>query len=195
MPVLIAAVIVVGTLCLVDLLLTFGVIRRLREQTALLAAPDSRERAVIGVPEGELPGGFSATTTTGEVVSGTAGVRVVAFFASGCSACPERVPPLMRYLSRNGIGQDGVLAVVQGGDSVPPPSYLADLTGVARVCAGPDNDGIVQAFQTAAFPSFCLLDARGAVAASTHDPAALPSVGDDLLEPGLNISSAGHSHG
>jgi len=88
MPVLIAAVIAVGTLCLVDLLLTFGVIRRLREQTALLAAPDSRERAVIGVPEGELPGGFSATTTTGEVVSGTAGVRVVAFFASGCAACP-----------------------------------------------------------------------------------------------------------
>ena len=38
MPILIAAVVVVGCLCLLDLLLTFGVIRRLREHTSMLTA-------------------------------------------------------------------------------------------------------------------------------------------------------------
>ena len=37
MPIVIAAVTIVGVLCVLDLLLTFGVIRRLREHTAMLA--------------------------------------------------------------------------------------------------------------------------------------------------------------
>jgi len=39
MAILSAAIVVVGLLCLADLLLTFGVIRRLREHTEQLTGP------------------------------------------------------------------------------------------------------------------------------------------------------------
>ena len=45
MPILIAAVVVVGGLCLLDLLLTFGVIRRLREHTSMLTGAGGGLRA------------------------------------------------------------------------------------------------------------------------------------------------------
>jgi hypothetical protein len=69
-PIVIAAVIVVGVLCVLDLLLTFGVIRRLKEHTAMLAERGSGSLAppVIGLAEGERPGAFSATTADGQRV-------------------------------------------------------------------------------------------------------------------------------
>ena len=39
MAVLVARIIIVGILCLTDLLLTFGVIRRLRERMVILGGP------------------------------------------------------------------------------------------------------------------------------------------------------------
>ncbi len=173
MPILTAAVVVVGGLCLLDLLLTFGVIRRLREHTSMLTAARGQTEPTVGLPVGKLPGAFTALTISGEVMTGTAGLRVVAFFSSWCSACPERVPPFVEYLSRHRIGRDSVLAVVAGDASTPPP-YLDRLAEVAQACVEPNDGEITKAFEVTGFPAFCLLDADGAVAASGYDPAALP---------------------
>ena len=172
MPVLIAAVVVVGGLCLLDLLLTFGVIRRLREHTSMLAAR-GETNPPVGLAEGLSPGAFTASTISGEVVAGTTGLRVVAFFSPWCKSCPERVPPFLEYLSSHRIGRDSVLAVVASDDGTSPP-FQDQLVEVAQTCVEPHEGEIVKAFEVAGFPAFFLLDADGVVAASGFDPATLP---------------------
>jgi len=172
--VLIGAVVVVGVLCLIDLLLTFGVIRRLREHTAMLAPSQPRGDHVTGLTAGGTPEAFTATDNEGAVVQGAAGLSVVAFFSASCSVCPKRVPAFVDYVRAHRIGRNEVLAVViaQASDSVP---YLADLAEVARVCAEPSDDSIERAFAVQAFPAFFVLDAAGTVRGSSYDPAALPA--------------------
>lgn len=171
MPILIAAVAVVGGLCLLDLLMTFGVVRRLREHSRMLAGSDPA-RPLVALSPGELPGDFSRKTLSGSVVTGTTGLRVVAFLASWCSICPERVPSFIGYLRDHRIGRDSVLAVVEGGDDAPP-AYLDRLAEVAQVCVEPPDGTIAKAFGVQGFPAFCLLDSAGALVASGHDPATL----------------------
>jgi thiol-disulfide isomerase/thioredoxin len=173
MPIVIAAVALVGILCLLDLLLTFGVIRRLREHTALLSAGVGRPVPVIGLSDGEHPGAFSTLTTGGEPVRGTTGLRVVAFFSSQCSVCPVRAPTFANYLSAHRVSRESVLAISVGPGSTPP-SYLSEMAQAAQICVEKPGSEIAQAFKVNAYPSFILLDADGAVAMSGPDPAALP---------------------
>lgn len=174
MPILIAAVIVVGSLCLLDLLLTFGVIRRLREHTTMLTGIGELTRPpALGVSTGELPGAFSAVTTTGDVVHGPAGLTVVAFFSASCSVCPRRVPPFVEYLTSHRIGIDSVLAVIAGDGEAPPP-YTAQLHEVAQVAMESYDGPTAKAFGVAAFPTFCVLGQDGTLVASGWDPATLP---------------------
>jgi hypothetical protein len=172
MPVLIAAMAVVGAVCLVDLLLTFGVVRRLREHTEMLT-PAGSDRRPSGLAAGELPGTFATVTTDGELVHGTTGLRVVAFFASWCSVCPERVRPFAGYLRAHGISPDSVLAVSVGPDDAPP-AYLTELEGLAQICLEKDNGEIAQAFKVNGFPMFYLLEVGGTVVVSGYDPSSLP---------------------
>jgi hypothetical protein len=170
----IAAIAIVGVLCLLDLLLTFGVIRRLREQTDIINVVNAgRARGTtLGMAPGEAPAAFSAATTEGAMVSGPAGLRLVAFF-SRCSICPERVAPFADYLTANRIDRDSVLVVSVGPGGEPQP-YLSALAPVARICVEPDGGQIVKAFELSGFPAFFLLDAAGAVAATEFDPDELP---------------------
>jgi hypothetical protein len=174
MAVLTAAVIVIGILCLTDLLLTFGVIRRLREQSAIHGGASAAELSVSGLDAGETPGQFAGVSTSGEQVTGPAGFRLVAFFSSWCSVCPKRVPVFVDYIQANQVGHDSVLAVVTGSDAEPVP-YLGRLAEVAQVCVEPDDGDLAMAFKVTGYPAFCLLDADGALLAVSHDPDALPT--------------------
>jgi hypothetical protein len=173
--VLVAAVALVGGLCLLDLLLTFGVIRRLREHAELISLGGVPDIPVLGVTAGEQPAPFSATTTEGDLVSGPGGLTMVAFFSTTCSACPERVPPFVSYLSDHGIARDFALAVVLGPQD-EPPAFATALAGVARVTTASEleDDPLTRAFKVVGYPAFCLLDDDGTVIATSHDPAALP---------------------
>lgn len=172
MPVLTAAVVAVAVLCLVDLLLTFGVIRRLREHTTLLSSRGG-ETTVMSLIAGETPGPFAAVTTDGKQTTGPAGFRVAAFFSSSCSICPRRVPAFVDYLRANHVAHDAVLAVILAGadESVP---YLDRLAEVARVCVQSADGELASAFKVVGYPAFCLLDVDGAVQAISYDPAELP---------------------
>ena len=163
-----------GCLCLLDLLLTFGVIRRLREHTSMLTAAEGTIESYVGLRAGESPEPFSAVTISGEEVAGAAGLRMVAFFSSWCAACPEQVPPFVEYLSRHRIGRDSVLAVVAGDSSTPPP-YLDRLAEVAQACVVQEDGDIAKAFKAS-------LDSRRSACltpmvswpASGYDISALP---------------------
>jgi hypothetical protein len=173
MPILAAALAIVAALCLLDMLMTFGVIRRLREHTELISGMNVPGAPVIGLAIGESPMAFSSGTIGGELVSGTAGLRLVAFFSTGCSACPERVAPFAAYVAQNRLSKNSVLAVVVGNEDSPPP-YLSQLTEVALVCADGLDGPVSRAFNVAGFPAFCLLDSDGSVLAAGFNPVDLP---------------------
>jgi hypothetical protein len=173
MPVMIAAVVIVGGLCLLDLLLTFGVIRRLREHTTMISGAAGKPRLASGLSAGDVPAAFSAITTDTEIVSGAARLRVVAFFASWCSVCPERVQPFAEYLGAHDIRRDNVLVVSVGPGSTLP-SYLTELSLLAQICIEQEDGEIARAFKVTGFPAFFLLDSDGSVALSEFSPSALP---------------------
>jgi hypothetical protein len=169
MPLLIAVVAVVGGLCLLDLFLTFGVIRRLREHTELLSAARRAPSQALGLPAGERPGRFSAVTTEGEQVSSAAGLRVVAFFSSSCSICPERAPSFASYLRAEHFERDSVLVISVGPENVVPP-YLDELAGLARICIEEEDGDIAKAFKVNGVPVFFQLDADRVVVGTEWDP-------------------------
>jgi hypothetical protein len=170
-----AAVVVVGLLCIADMLLTFGVVRRLRVHSALLSEYGGAESAVIGLSPGDVPEQFALRSDDGEQVLGPAGLRVAAFFSSTCSACPEQVPAFVEYLRSNHVERDSVLAVVVGSAGEPVP-YLTQLGEVARVRAEPEAAELTTAFKVTGYPAFCLLDDDGAVVAAGYDPGRLPAL-------------------
>lgn len=178
MAVLVAAVALTAALCLVNLLLMFGVVGRLREHSRMLSESRTLPE-VTGLLPGEAPAAFSAVSATGTPVGNTTGVRVAAFFSTKCSVCSERVEPFISYLSERKISRDQVLAVIVGngapeGGRVTP--YADQLAGVATVCNEHDEGGVAAAFKVTGFPAFCLLDEDGQLTASGYDPAMLPAL-------------------
>ena len=49
------AVVLIGVLCVVNLLLMLGVVRRLREHTAMIVAGHGAHTSAVGVPQGAVP--------------------------------------------------------------------------------------------------------------------------------------------
>lgn len=178
MPVLVAAVALTAALGLVNLLLMFGVLGRLREHGKLLSEPRTLSEVTALLP-GEAPGAFTAVSSTGLPVRTATGLRIAAFFSTQCSVCSTRVEPFISYVSTHKISQGRVLAVVVG-NSAPDggelTSYVNQLAGVATVCSERHDGGISTAFKVNGFPAFCLLDQDGLLTASGYDPAMLPAL-------------------
>ncbi|MFD6567044.1 TlpA family protein disulfide reductase [Micromonospora profundi] len=112
--VLLTAVVVVGALGCLNLLLLFGVIRRLRaltEQLAVSAPADSLGPARPSVGE-RLPS-FTARTLTGEPITedfAASGETYLGFFSTGCAPCVEHLPRFVELVAA--AGPDRVLVVI-----------------------------------------------------------------------------------
>lgn len=174
MVVLEAAVVLVGALCALDLLLTVGVIRRLRQHTEMLGAAGPAAPPVTGLAPGEQAGAFTAVTLDGELVASSSGLRAVGFFAARCSACPEQVGPFTDYLAGHAVGADSALSVVVAAPG-EPPAYLDRLRAAGRVCVAEEASDLLAAFKVSGFPAFFALDPEGVVLGAGYDPARLPA--------------------
>lgn len=186
MAYLAASVALLGILCGANLLLTVGVVRRLREHTAKLAAvPDWGQGPGMSVSPGEMVGDFLVTTIDGEPVAREilSGTTLVGFFAPGCPGCEERVPDFAGHA--RAMGRDQALAVLAGGgplDDQQPgeASRLIDgLGGSARVVIEDLQGPLTKAFGVSSFPSFALVSDGGTVIAVSADLVSLAS----LLQP------------
>ncbi|MFG6192716.1 hypothetical protein [Nonomuraea sp. JJY05] len=171
------AVVLVGALCLLDLLLTFGVIRRLRAHTAELERLGNNgmwTSDLIPAP-GHKVGDLAASTLDGDPVSAAtfAEQTLVAFFSQGCSACEDKLPEFVSQAGAVPGGRDRVLAVVSG-EPAQMTETLDALSPVARVVAGQQAAPVIDAFAVRAFPTFSLVEA-GTVLASDNDLARLPA--------------------
>ncbi|SEG98043.1 hypothetical protein SAMN05444920_111167 [Nonomuraea solani] len=158
MPFLIAAVVFVGLLCLFNLVLMLGVLRRLREHTAELGRLAGRSMLMPYDP-GVLVGRA--------LPEAAAGARLVGFFDVGCSTCHERAP-----LFAEEAGKQPALAVVTG-DGAKVGELVAVVGGVASVLTGEEAAHLTHALGVEAFPTFLRADEDGHVVAADTELAEL----------------------
>jgi thiol-disulfide isomerase/thioredoxin len=171
------SVVVVGVLAILNLLLTFGVIRRLREHTELISAGGGMGPPDLMVGVGESPGDFTAAAIDGTTVTREAlvGGQFVGFFSPDCEPCKEMAPRFAGRAAALPGGRTQVLAVVVGAmDEVE--ELVALLEPVARVVVEDslDASGVAGAFKVKGVPAMCTLNDDGVVAASGFDVVELP---------------------
>ncbi|MEV4835869.1 redoxin domain-containing protein [Nonomuraea sp. NPDC049486] len=165
MSVLWAALAIVFIICLLNLVLTVAVIRRLREHTELInrggGHPPGQEE--ITLPAGARVGEFSAVTGDDRTVTrdDLRPGMLVAFFSPRCPTCEEQKPAFIRYVSGLPGGRDQVIAVLLGS-----PEELGglreELGGIAQIVIEGDVDGaMAAAFGLRGYPAFCLMGQDG----------------------------------
>jgi len=148
MTVLVAAVVLLGALCVFDLFLTFAVLRRLREHTAELAALAGTRRpgpdvgALVGL---RLPDPVLAHEP-----------RWVGVFDAHCSTCFEHAPAFAAEAAHTPLA-----AVVAG--SGPKAGELAALLTGIPVLTGTAAAEVVSALEVPAFPTFLRVAPDGTV--------------------------------
>jgi hypothetical protein len=167
MWILTALVVFVGVLGLLNLVLTLGVIRRLREHTELISSrPPQAPDAML--PAGTTIADFVATTLDGGVVTreDISDMTLVAFLSPACDLCEEQVPLLLERAREMPGGRDRVWVVVVGkGEETQP--YAERFREVATVFIEPANAPLPLAFSLNGYPAFGLVDRGGTVLAST----------------------------
>jgi thiol-disulfide isomerase/thioredoxin len=163
MSVLTAAVVVVGILCLLDLLLSFGIIRRLRQQNEALR--DLREKQAAAEPDIMAPAGSRIELSDVDV----AGV-LVGFFSPNCEPCKERMPQFIEYAT----GHPGKVLAVAAGPADEVADMVVRLGEVAEVVVEEMGGPLHNAFGTTGYPAVCLVDDDKTVVASGWEMSALP---------------------
>ncbi|WP_432120003.1 TlpA family protein disulfide reductase [Streptomyces sp. bgisy032] len=153
MAALTAAVVLVGMLCAVDLLLTMGVIRRLREY-----GPDGPARAPSrGMtplrPGEELPA-FTAVAVDGARVgrSSLPDGALIAFLSPNCEPCRAKLPELVAHAAADPGGRERTIAVVVG-EPKECEGFVRELSPVARVVVEPKGGPVCAALRVDAFPT------------------------------------------
>ncbi|MFC7549386.1 TlpA family protein disulfide reductase [Plantactinospora sp. GCM10030261] len=175
MSYLVTAVAVLALLCLVNLVLSFGVIRRLRQHTELLNRPghDAGERDLVR-PVGSPVGEFATTTVDGDPVSreSVGAATLFGFFSVQCPACRERKPDFLAGAPRYAAAGWNVLAVVVG-DPAESADLVTELRSAGAVLTEEMGGSVGRAFALTGFPAFVLVR-DGRIAASSFDFHQLP---------------------
>ena len=165
MPFLTALVALIGAVCLLDLVLTLGVMRKLREHAAVLARSAAEAERPPMLAAGAVAAPFEAVDTAGEPVSRDAltGRTLVGFFSPSCNACTEQMPGFLTDAAAFPGGRDRVLAVIAASEGEDTSAYRDRLGTAARVVVEPHQTGIAKALGVRGLPTFCVLDGTGRV--------------------------------
>jgi hypothetical protein len=158
----------IGLLCLLNLALMLGVIRRLREHSARISSGISAQPDPM-LSVGEMVDEFTTTTVDGEPVSRDllTGQTIVGFFDPDCELCHEHLPGFIAEAGAS--GRERALAVVRGsGDDAT--EMVALLTPAARVVTEQRRGPVARAFHVKAMPSFCRLDESHVIRAVGYEP-------------------------
>jgi thiol-disulfide isomerase/thioredoxin len=161
-----AAVVLVGLVCALNLLLTVGVVRRLREHTQQFADLNNRNRPALQPRPGAVIADFDVADTDGRPVArglldtGT----LVGFFAPDCGPCKELLPRFVEHATALREQAGEVFAVVAS--TTEDRELIAKLSSVARVIVEPPNGPTIQAFGISGFPTLVLVGGDGVVAAA-----------------------------
>ncbi|GIH06140.1 hypothetical protein Rhe02_42070 [Rhizocola hellebori] len=164
MYLLTAAVVIVGLLCLLDLILTLGVIRRLREHTETLAQLSSSGRD--GIAPGTVVGDIHGRSITGTAIDRTfltgGEDTVIGFFSPGCGPCKALLPEYLSFVSDI---PSRVLTVIVG-DHDAASEYVEALAGTGEIVVESPPGAIAQALGVDGYPTICMVDNGGRVVAA-----------------------------
>ena len=170
-----AAVVIVGCLCVLDLLLTVAVIRRLREQGEALAALSGGERPdeTLLSPGTQVPDVLVVTSDGSEARLRSFGTGfLLAFLSTHCDACHEQLPSLERYAHKFPGGRDSVLAVISGDSD--GKALVDRVKPIARLVTERENGPITSAFSVNIWPAYLVVGPDGMVDATGHAIEELP---------------------
>jgi len=172
-----ALIVVVGIVCVLNLVLVFGVIRRLKEHDQALArlphgagAPAASMRA----PGSEV-GEFTAVSTDDVPVTKETlhAETMVGFFSVSCAPCVENAPKFAEHAAGVPGGRDSVLTVVVADGDDDPSEMVRVLGDTARVVVEGYDGPIATAFSVTAFPTYAVV-AAGRITATALDVTTLP---------------------
>ncbi|MFE9017154.1 hypothetical protein ACFYNL_00985 [Streptomyces sp. NPDC007808] len=143
---------------LFNLLLLYGVVRRLKEI-------ESRPAHVTSTPVTGITDAHRLTAgATVDIPDGTR-PTLVAFFAPGCEPCEQLLPLVVTSAMDEPGGRERVLAVLSEGTDDDNARFTKALEPVARVIAGDAKDPWVEswitAFRVDGLPLVCGLDDTG----------------------------------
>jgi len=174
-PVL-GAIVLLGLLSLLNLLLTYGVVRRLREHEQRLGSTGAGGEPVPQLAPGSRLPEFTAVATDGrEITAGSlgTGVAFLGVFATKCRPCHEQLPRFLEAVSA--LDRDRVLVVINddGDDREALAALVSRAEAVARVVVAPTPNPLAAAIGVDTFPTMLMLDG-GRVIASAFDVARLP---------------------
>ncbi|URM95311.1 hypothetical protein LUW76_13850 [Actinomadura madurae] len=159
----VAGVLLVGTLCILDMLMTFAVLRRLRDHSTRFAMLSFAEKlgdtGYLERFENRRFPEFSVTTT-GKVglSSGSMVGRSwsIGFFSAGCAPCHEQAPAF------GALGTDAALAVVTG-TGRDAEELLDLLPGEAMAVTGADAAALAELLDVTMFPTFLEVNVSGRI--------------------------------
>ncbi|MFI6048443.1 hypothetical protein ACIA8C_43020 [Nocardia sp. NPDC051321] len=187
MSILIAVTTILAIATAAHLVVTLGLVRRLRAHTDLLAQlADNTDRLL---PTGTPIPAFTAQTVDGDVIDQT-NLRhpaAVALLAVDCPHCRTNLPEFVAYIHGAGYPRERVLAVVTTNERTDPTArqdMLDILTPVATVVCETSTDGTVTtSFDAQAFPAFYLTGANATITSGTHAVRKLPNTATSTPTP------------
>ncbi|WP_053736634.1 hypothetical protein [Nocardia sp. NRRL S-836] len=166
LAVLTAAVAVCVTLTVLNLVLLFAVIRKLRDQ------PQQPEFVPQTLTPGSAVRRFEAKTTTGATITEESLTSmVVAFVSPSCAPCRDLVASIRQTVPR--LGEPLLLVVVEELDDATRAA-VAGVDGVT-VVADTESNALTSAFGVSSFPTVARLDGRLVVSSGSKLT--------DVLEP------------
>lgn len=175
MAYLIAATVLTGLLGGLNLLLTLGVIRKIRAgntQTSPVGKTGMPPDAVLA--PGARADDFAVTDIRGDAISRDSlhTPTLVGFFSADCDACKDQLPAFLAAARRTIGARERVLAVV-----TPPTadtqSLVTPLADVGRVVIEAYDGELTTAFRVRMWPAFALVDGEGNVVSSGWEMQAL----------------------
>ncbi|ONI76589.1 hypothetical protein BWI15_04630 [Kribbella sp. ALI-6-A] len=174
-----ALVVVVGIVGVLNLLLLFGVIRRLKEHDQAIAkipysAMQSPPAESMRAPGSEVDE-FTAVSTDSVPVTkeSLTAETLVGFFSVSCAPCIESAPKFAAHAAGVPGGKDSVLAIVIADGDDDASEIVGVLGGSARIVVEGYEGPIATAFGVTAFPTYGVV-AGGTITASAIEFATLP---------------------
>ncbi|MEV5443084.1 hypothetical protein AB0N23_11175 [Streptomyces sp. NPDC052644] len=165
MAVLVSAVALLGALAVLNLILTYGIIRKLPS-----LAPVRPATPIDAGSVGAVAGDFSVRTADGSVLTrrDLPDGALVGFFSPGCEPCTELLPRFSSAVRGLRIPRSEVLAVIAPGTE-PELRYTDELGDIARLAVGGEAARIAEAFGITGYPVVCRVASDGDVTVIDRD--------------------------
>lgn len=150
-------VLVLAILTLFNLLLTVGVVRRLRKHSELLSALDGGVPVGVGPVKpavGEVLPDFAVTTVQNAIVTRqnmTKGTAVLGFFTTDCAPCLTLFPDFLKHLSERRY--DNALIVLNASADGRAQDMARQAGSLAHVAVVADIDDVAGDLGVDRFPT------------------------------------------